>query len=58
MSDEKKTEYSVEWYNSTLNRLRKKLTYIQDDMDITSFAIRSLEHDLQKLEQEEGDLKE
>ena len=37
----------------SLKRLRKRLTYAQDEMDITSFAIRAIEHDLQEIQKED-----
>ena len=52
-NNEQQAEYTTEWYEKTLGRLRKRLTYEQDAMDITSFAIRSLERDLQQLKEEE-----
>jgi hypothetical protein len=42
--------HSKEEMEQSLKRLRKKMTYIKDDMQITSFAIRCIENDLQELE--------
>lgn len=40
--------------NASLTRLRKRLTYVQDEMQITSFAIRAIEKDLEQLEKQDG----
>lgn len=46
---QKKQElYSVEFYEMTLKRLRQKIVTIQDDMDVNSFAIKSLEAGLEE----------
>jgi len=39
---------SVEQMQNSLNRLRKRMTYVQDEMQITSFAIRCIEKDLEE----------
>lgn len=39
---------------NSLNRLRKRLTYVQDEMQITSFAIRAIERDLEEIEKTDG----
>ena len=44
---------SKDFLTKSLTRLRKKLTYDQDTMDCTSFAIRALEHDLTELEKQD-----
>lgn len=38
-----------EYLEQSLKRLRKRLTYVQDEMDITSFAIKAIERDLENL---------
>jgi hypothetical protein len=42
---------SKDHMTQSLIRLRKKLTYEQDTMNCTSFAIRALEYDLAQLEE-------
>ena len=51
--EEKKVEYDVDFYTETIARLRIKLRDSQDSMDVISFAIRSLEADLAKLQEEQ-----
>jgi predicted nucleic acid-binding Zn-ribbon protein len=55
MSEEKKevVKPSADHLEQSLKRLRKRMTYIQDEMDITAFAIRAIEHDLAEIEQED-----
>jgi hypothetical protein len=50
----KQQEPSAEFLQKSLSRLRKRLTYVQDEMDITSFAIRNIENQLESLKSEEG----
>ena len=38
--------HSKEFLESSLERLRKRMTYVQDEMDCVSLAIRCIEHDL------------
>jgi hypothetical protein len=49
----KPEEINTEKLEDSLKRLRKKMTYIQDDMNVTSFAIRCIESDLQKIQEED-----
>jgi hypothetical protein len=58
MENEKQELYSVEFYEETLGRLRTQLTVVQDQMDVTSFAIRSLESGLEEARKIEGETKE
>lgn len=39
---------------ASLTRLRKRLTYAQDDMQMISFTIRCIERDLQEITKEDG----
>ena len=39
---------------ASLARLRKRMIYIQDEFQITSFSIRCIEADLQELEKQDG----
>jgi predicted nucleic acid-binding Zn-ribbon protein len=57
MSEEKNapTKESLE---KSLSRLRKRITYVQDEMDITAFAIRAIERDLQQIETEDKEANE
>ena len=50
--------YSKDELTSSLNRLRKRLTYVKDEMDITSYAIRGIEMNLQEIEQEDKEANE
>jgi predicted nucleic acid-binding Zn-ribbon protein len=50
----KPSEQTVESLNNSLVRLRKRLTYVQDEMQITSFAIKAIEHDLAEIEKEDS----
>lgn len=54
MSDEKNNPMSADFLEASLKRLRKRLTYVQDEMDITSFAIRAIEHDLKEIRDDNG----
>ena len=55
MSKEKPQEQaSPEFLQKSLDRLRKRLTYVQDEMDITSFAIRNIEAQLESLKEEDS----
>lgn len=59
MSNEiKPSEQTVESLNKSLVRLRKRLTYVQDEMQITSFAIKAIEHDLAEIKQEDSHAQE
>lgn len=42
----------------SLSRLRKRLTYVKDEMDITSFAISAIERDLQAINSEDKEANE
>lgn len=44
---------SSEFLEASLKRLRKRLTYVQDEMDITAFAIRAIEADLKAIEEQD-----
>jgi hypothetical protein len=55
MSEEKKAP-SLEFLEASLGRLRKRLTYVQDEMDITAFAIRSIEKDIADIKEEDSNL--
>jgi hypothetical protein len=44
----------TELLQKSLVRLRKRMTYIQDEYDITSHAIRSIETDLQRIHEEDS----
>jgi hypothetical protein len=46
---EKENVPSKDYLEASLKRLRKRMTYVQDEMDITAFAIRAIERDLQEL---------
>jgi hypothetical protein len=50
----KENPLNADHLQSSLKRLRKRLTYIQDEMDITSFAIRAIERDLEEIQNEDG----
>ena len=52
---EKKDENPMraDYLEACLGRLRKRLTYVQDEMDITAHAIKSIEADLAKIKQED-----
>ena len=52
MSEQK--EFTIEFYETTLGRLRKRLVMAQDDMDVISFAIKSLEDGLEKAQAREN----
>ena len=45
---------SKDHLEASLARLRKRLTYVQDEMQITSFAIRCIENDLKEIEEKDG----
>lgn len=45
--------HSKEFLESSLQRLRKRMTYIQDEMDCVSLAIKCIEHDLNTIETED-----
>ena len=45
--------HSKDHLEKSLARLRKRLTYVQDEMDITAFAIRAIEHDLEAINKED-----
>jgi len=45
---------SADYLQQCLVRLRKRLTYAQDEMDITSYAIRGIENDLANIQKEDG----
>lgn len=47
----KENPMSSEFLEASLKRLRKRLTYVQDEMDITAFAIRAIESDLKAIEE-------
>jgi hypothetical protein len=51
----KPSAQTAESLTNSLLRLRKRLTYVQDEMQITSFAIRAIEHDLAEIQQEDSD---
>jgi hypothetical protein len=53
MSEEKKAEFTKDEMEKSLKRLRKRLTYVRDEMDITTFAIRAIEHDLNEITTED-----
>ena len=46
---EEKNPMSSEFLEASLVRLRVRLTHAQDEMDITSFAIRAIEEDLKSI---------
>jgi hypothetical protein len=50
---EEKSEVTAEQLEQSLKRLRKRLTFVQDEMDITSFAIRAIERDLNQIKTED-----
>lgn len=50
---EKKDPLSKDYLEASLTRLRKRITYVQDEMDITSFAIKAIERDLQTILEED-----
>lgn len=50
---EKQNPMSQDQLTQSLTRLRKRLTYVKDEMDITSFAIKAIEHDLQEIQEED-----
>jgi hypothetical protein len=54
MKTEKVTVPTQEHLEDSLKRLRKRLTYVQDEMQITSFAIKAIEHDLQEMIKEDS----
>lgn len=54
MSEEQKNPHSVEEMQTSLERLRKRMTYVQDEMQITSFAIRAIERDLEETLKEDS----
>jgi len=54
MEDKKPELPSKDHLQKSLGRLRKRLTYTQDEMDITAFAIRAIERDLQEIDKEDG----
>jgi hypothetical protein len=43
-----------DYLNALLIRLRKKMVDQQDSLDITSFAIRTIEKDLENIQQQDG----
>lgn len=49
---------SKESLEQSLGRLRKRMTFVQDEMDITAFAIRAIERDLQQIESEDKEANE
>ena len=55
---EKQDPMSAEYLQSILTRLRKRLTYAKDEMDITSHAIKCIESDLEKILQEDKEANE
>ena len=52
--DEKQNPMSADFLEASLKRLRKRLTYVQDEMDITSFAISAIERDLNEIREDNG----
>jgi hypothetical protein len=53
MSTEQENPMSIEFLENSLHRLRKRMTYVQDEMDITAFAIKAIENDIQKINTED-----
>ena len=54
----KENPMSTEFLEKSLKRLRKKLTFDQDTMECTAFAIRAIENDLQKIQEEDSEANE
>jgi hypothetical protein len=54
MQNEQVNPMSKDYLESCLSRLRKRLTYEKDSLDITTFAIKAIENDLTKMEEEDG----
>ena len=48
MSEEQENPATTDHMEQSLKRLRKRITYIQDEMQITSFAIKAIERDLEE----------
>jgi hypothetical protein len=51
---EEKNPMSADHLTACLSRLRSKMTYIQDSMDVTAFAIKAIERDLQSIQEEDS----
>jgi hypothetical protein len=51
----KPTKDSLE---KSLIRLRKRMTYVKDELDITSFAITAIERDLNEMQTEDKEANE
>lgn len=49
MKEREKDPAAKDFLEASLKRLRKRMTYIQDEMDMCSHAIRCIESDLQKI---------
>lgn len=58
MTDSKENPMNAANLEKSLGRLRKRLTYVQDEMNITSFAIRAIEHDLEQIQTEDKEANE
>lgn len=52
------SEVNKDHLEQSLRRLRKRLTFVQDEMDITSFAIRAIERDLNEIQTEDKEANE
>ena len=55
---EQANAYTTEEMQASLKRLRKKMTYIKDDMDVTSYAIRAIEAALNETLKEDKEANE
>lgn len=58
MSEANVEQPTKEGLERSLGRLRKRMTYIQDDFDVTAFAIRAIERDLTQIETEDKEANE